>query len=331
MIRATAAALVAPKEPLRLIERDVPPPAAGEVTLKLEACALGLSDWDVAMLDGLPRTPLVLGAEGVGRVVAAGDGVALTVGARVAVTPLASTCDACPLCERGLAQYCPQVSVHGFGHDGALTTHGNFRAQHLVPVDDGVDAGQVCAVLSGGWAAVGGAQAAGLGAGQTVGIWGIGGVGALAVQVAVRRGAHVVAIEPEADRRQLALRLGAERALAPDDVSALKRSLHAALMCTPSTQALVQAHRSLQPAGTLVALGGGPATRVDLPLFDTVARGLTVKGSFLGSRAELLEVRDWLQAGALTMPVVEVPLAEAPARLYALRDLGFLGRIVFRM
>ncbi len=48
VIRATAAALAAAKEPLRLIERDVPPPAAGEVTLKLEACALGLSDWDVA-------------------------------------------------------------------------------------------------------------------------------------------------------------------------------------------------------------------------------------------------------------------------------------------
>lgn len=321
----TAAALVRAKEPLQLITRDLPPPAPGEVTLQLEACALGLSDWDVAMLDGLPRTPLVVGAEAVGRVVA-GD---LPHGTRVAVTPLASTCAACPLCERGLSQYCAKVELHGFARDGALATHGNFRAQHLLPIDDGLDAAQVCAVLSAGWGALGGVQAAGVGAGQTIGVWGVGGVGALVVQIARRRGARVIAVEPEADRRTLALTLGAEQALLPGDADRLRRSLHAALMCTPSTQAVAQAHRALQPAGTLVLLGGGPATRIDLSLFDSVARGLTVKGSFLGSQSELLEVRDWVRAGALTSPVVRVPLAEAPERLYALRDLGFVGRLVF--
>ncbi len=329
MISQTAAALVHAKEPLQLITRALPPPAPGEVTLRLEACALGLSDWDVAMLDGLPRTPLIPGAEAVGRVVAIGEGVGWNVGDRLAVTPLASTCAACPLCERGLAQLCPKVELHGFARDGALATHGNFRAQHLLPVSDALDAAQVCAVLSAGWGALGGVQAAGVGNGQTVGVWGIGGVGALVVQIAKRRGARVVAVEPEADRRALALTLGAEQALHPDEAGTLRRTLHAALMCTPSTQALTQAHRALQSAGTLVLLGGGPATRMDLPLFDTVARGLTVKGSFLGSHSELLEVRDGLQAGALSSPVVRVPLVEAPARLYGLRDLGFVGRLVF--
>lgn len=329
MTHSTAAALVAAKEPLQLITRVLPPPAPGEVTLALEACALGLSDWDVAMLDGLPRLPVVLGAEAVGRVTACGAGVALQVGARVAVTPLASTCGACALCERGLEQYCAKAELHGFGRDGALTTAGNFLAQHLLPVSDAVDAAQVCAVLSAGWGALGGVQAAGVGAGQTIGVWGVGGIGAPVVQVAKQRGARVIAVEPEADRRAQALALGAERALHPDDGAALRRTLHAALLCTPSTQAIVQAHRALQPGGTLVLLGGGPATRFDLPLLDTVTRGLTVKGSFLGSRSELREVRDWVEAGTLRSPVLRLPLAEAPERLYALRDLGFLGRLVF--
>jgi propanol-preferring alcohol dehydrogenase len=328
-LQQTAAALVRAKEPLEVITRPLLPPGEGEVPLQLEACALGLSDWDVAMRDGLPRTPLIPGAEAVGRVVAVGPGVSVAMGARLAVTPLASTCDACPLCERGLAQYCPKVEVHGFARDGALASHGHFRAQHLVPVSDAVDARQVCAVLSAGWGALGGLQTGGVGAGQTIGVWGIGGVGALVVQLAKRRGARVVAVEPEADRRTLALSLGAEQALPPAEAGALRRSLHAALMCTPSTQALAQAHHALQAAGTLVLLGGGPATRIDLPLFETVARGIAVKGSFLGSRSELLEVRDLVEAGALTSPVVHVPLAEAPARLYALRDLGFVGRLVF--
>lgn len=331
MTPSRAAALVRAKEPLELIDRELPPPAPGEVTLKLEACALGLSDWDVAMLDGLPRLPVVLGAEGVGRVVARGDGVALAVGQRVAVTPLAFTCGACALCERGLEQYCAKVEVHGFGRDGALTTFGNFRTQHLVPIDEGLDAAQVCAVLSAAWSALGGVQAAGLGNGQSVAVFGVGGVGAQVVQIARMRGARVFAVEPEADRRELALSLGAERALRPDEAQALKHTVHASILCTPSTQAIVQAHRALQPAGTLVLLGGGPATRFDLPLFDTVARGITVKGSFLGSRSELLEVLEWLRAGRLQAPLVRVPLSEAPARLYALRDLGFLGRLVFEL
>lgn len=329
MTASRAAALVAAKEPLKLIDRTLPPPPRGEVTLKLEACALGLSDWDVAMLDGLPRLPVVLGAEAVGRVTACGDGVALQAGQRVALTPLASTCGACALCERGLEQYCARVQLHGFGRDGALTTAGNFLAQHLLPIDDSFDAALLCAVLTSGWSALGGVQAACIGNGQTIAVFGVGGVGAPVIQVARMRGARVIAVEPEEDRRALALRLGAERALHPDDAPSLKHSVHAALVCTPSTQAIVQAHRALMPSGNLVLLGGGPATRFDLPLFDIVARGISIRGSFLGSRSELLEVLGWVRAGALQTPFVRVPLADAPERLYSLRDLGFLGRLVF--
>jgi D-arabinose 1-dehydrogenase-like Zn-dependent alcohol dehydrogenase len=326
---STAAALVAAKEPLKLITRTLPPPERGEVTLKLEACALGLSDWDVAMLDGLPRLPVVLGAEAVGRVIACGEGVTLGVGQRVAITPLAFTCGACALCERGLEQYCAKIQVHGFGRDGALTTAGNFLAQHLLPIDDALDAALVCSVLTSAWSALGGVQAAAIGNGQTIAVFGVGGVGAPVIQVARMRGARVIAVEPEEDRRALALRLGAERAIHPSDAPSLKHSVHAALVCTPSTQAIVQAHRALLPAGNLVLLGGGPATRFDLPLFDLVTRGITVRGSFLGNRSELLEVLEWVRSGALQAPFVRVPLADAPERLYSLRDLGFLGRLVF--
>ena len=329
MTSSLAAALVAAKEPLKLVTRTVGPPAKGEVTLKLEACALGLSDWDVAMLDGLPRLPVVLGAEAVGRVTARAEGVALEVGQRVALTPLASTCGACALCERGLEQYCAKVQVHGFGRDGALTTVGNFLAQHLVPIDDTFDAAQLCAVLTSGWSALGGVQAAAIGNGQTIAVFGVGGTGAPLIQVARMRGARVIAVEPEEDRRALALQLGAERALHPSEAGSLKHSVHAALVCTPSTQAIVQAHRCLMPAGNLVLLGGGPSTRFDLPLLDIVARGISIRGSFLGNRSELLEVLEWIRAGTLKGPYTRVPLADAPERLYSLRDLGFVGRLVF--
>ncbi len=331
MTASLAAALVAAKEPLKLITRTLPPPPRGEVTLRLEACALGLADWDVAMLDGLPRVPVVLGGEAVGRVVACGEGVGLPLGQRVALTPLASTCGACALCERGLEQYCARIQLHGFARDGALTTAGNFLSQHLLPIDGSFDAGHLSAVLTSGWSALGGLQAAAIGNGQTVAIFGIGGVGGPAIQIARMRGARVIAVEPEADRRALALQLGAERALHPNDAPSLKHSVHAALVCTPSTQAIALAHRALLPSGNLVLLGGGPSTRLDLPLFDLVTRGICIRGSFLGNRSELLEVLEWVRSGTLSSTPVRVPLAEAPERLYALRDLGFLGRLVFEL
>ncbi len=329
MTASIAAALVAAKEPLQLIGRTLPAPAKGEVTLKLETCALSLSDWDVAMLDGLPRLPLVLGGEAVGRVTARGEDVSLAVGQRVALTPLASTCGACALCERGLEQYCARIVLHGFGRDGALSTAGNFWAQHLLPIDDTFEAALLCSALTTGWSALGGVQAAGVGNGQSLAVFGVGGVGAAVVQVALMRGARVVAVEPEEDRRALALAFGAERALHPNDALSLKHSVHAALVCTPSTQAIVLAHRALMPSGHLVLLGGGQSTRFDLPLLDVVSRGISVRGSFLGSRSELLEVLGWVRSGALKPRFVRHPLAEAPHRLYALRDLGFLGRLVF--
>jgi D-arabinose 1-dehydrogenase-like Zn-dependent alcohol dehydrogenase len=99
----------------------------------IEAGALGQPDWGQAMLDGLPRAPRVPGLAAVGRVETAGEGVQLTRGQRVGLTPLASSCGRCSACLAESPSRCEAAALHGFHVDGALCTAGCFSAQHLVP------------------------------------------------------------------------------------------------------------------------------------------------------------------------------------------------------
>lgn len=317
-----AIALTRPKEPLERIELDLQAPGPGEVRLRLEACALGLRDWDVLTLDGVPRLPLIAGQEAVGHIEAVGEGVALAIGARMAVTPLATSCAACQLCERGLERLCAKAQWHGFHRDGALSTHGVFAAQHLLSVPDDVAAHQLACLVGSGWSALGALRLAGVGAGQHVAIYGCGGVGHLAIQIARAMGATVHVIEPDADRRHLAQSLGANLG-----VPAL--GVDVALVCTPSTQAITQAARVVARGGTLMLVGTSPTGRFDLSLADTVFQGLTIRGSVLGSRSDLNEVIDLHRRGAVRATVDSAPLESAIERLWWLRDGGFVGRLVF--
>lgn len=324
-----AAALLRPKEPLVLVPRELAPPGPGEVRLALEACGFGQLDWNVAMLDALPRTPLVPGAEAVGMVQAVGEGVTtFAVGSRVGLTPLAHTCGACELCELGLERYCAKATLHGFHVDGALCTHGNFAAQHLVALDAAADAFALSALMGSGWAALGACRAGGVGVGQRVAVLGIGGLGHLAVQVAKHLGATVYAVEPEPQRRALASSLGATASVTPLEAPKALPLAHAALVCTPSAQAIALAVRLVQKGGTVVLAGVSPNGRFDLAVADLALRGVALKGSFLGSTSDLTDVLALHAQGALKPVTQALLLSEAPEALYQLRDQGFLGRAV---
>lgn len=324
-----AAALSRPKEPLVLLERALPPPGPGQVRLAFEAAGFGQLDWNVAMLDALPHLPLIPGAEGVGVVEALGEGVTtLAVGARVGLTPLATSCGACERCELGLERYCAQATLHGFHADGALATHGNVAAQHLVPLAQGPSAQELAPLVGTGWSALGACRSGGVGVGQRVAVLGVGGLGHLALQLARHLGAQVSAVELSPERRAHATALGAVQSVAPAEALKALQPVHVALVCTPSAQAIAQAVRLVQKGGAVVLAGTSPNGRFDLALADVALRGVSLTGSFLGARADLLEVLALHAAGKLEPTTRLLRLEEAPLELYALRDLGFLGRTV---
>ena len=297
-----------PREAVHRVTRPGRPPGPGEVPVQLEACALGQLDWNLLTLDAPPRLPLTPGHEAVGTV----------QGRRVLLTPLAHGCGTCGACQRGEARFCVEVKWRGMHAEGLLCSEAVVEASSLVPIDAAFSPELAC-IGGSGWTAVGAVRALGLGAGARVGVFGIGGVGHLVLQVARAADLEVFADDVDPARLQVARALGAQVASVP---------LEGAVVCTPSMQALQKAVRAVRPGARVVFTGTSPAGRVDLPAADLTWKGLTLVSGLLGTTADLHEAIRLIHGGRVRPQVEVIRLSEVPSKLWDLRDLGFTGRLV---
>ena len=204
----------------QLTVTDVPIPVPGpmEVLVKVQACGICLSD--VHLIDGtLPGFLPVLtpGHEAAGVIEALGEQVqGWRVGQRVAMTG-GKPCFACANCVRGRLDECLQFMIMGFAYDGAWAEYIAVPAFTLTTVPDHVPIEQA-AILADAVSTpyAGLVDRAGLKPGETVGLWGIGGLGVHAVQIARMVGAAtIIAVDPNEAARERALAMGADHALDP--------------------------------------------------------------------------------------------------------------------
>ncbi|TKJ18947.1 zinc-binding dehydrogenase [Blastococcus sp. CCUG 61487] len=256
-------------------EVPVPRPGPGEVLVRVEAAGICLSD--VHLVDG-SLTPLfldgpevTLGHEVAGTVAELGPGVAAwTVGDRV-------------LLQAG-EQRNELVYTRGVDYDGGWAQYALATATTLVAVPDDLPLEQACIVpdaVSTPWASI--VETAAVRAGQAVGVWGIGGLGAHAVQLLRLAGAApIVAVDPVPAARERALAFGADLALDPaDDVATRVREftggagLAVAFDFAGVAAVREQAVATLERAGSLVLVG-----LTDQPL--AIERGTAF--SYLGQR-----------------------------------------------
>ncbi|HVX44747.1 MAG TPA: alcohol dehydrogenase catalytic domain-containing protein [Mycobacteriales bacterium] len=213
---------------VRVLDVDPPgPPPPGWVTLRMTACGICGTDVEeytdgpvVVPVQPHPLTgtcaPLTLGHETVGVVEAVGEGVTLRPGTAVAVDGNIS-CGECEHCRRGTATLCPKLGSLGQHFDGGLAEFLLAPEFTCFPYSDGIPA-DVAVFAEPLSVAVRAVARAGIGVGTDVGIVGAGTIGQLCLQVARRAGARTVTvIEPHPGRRDLALRLGADIAVAPGE------------------------------------------------------------------------------------------------------------------
>jgi alcohol dehydrogenase, propanol-preferring len=328
----SAVVLTAPRGAIALASVSLAEPGAGEALLKMEACGLCHSDLFVASLEKLPLVPLTLGHEGIGRVVALGAGVArFSVGDRAGITFLASTCGACELCLTGRERFCGHQLNFGYTVPGALAGYAVVPASLLVRVPDALPAAEAAPLCCAGWTAYGALREAGLRPGQSVALFGMGGLGHLAVQYARHLGLRVAAIDVSENKLEMARSLGADLALAAENAG---RSLQkqwggadAAIVLTGSPAAIQQAFRSLKRTGTLI-VSGLSTNQYELPIVDTVLKGISIRGSYLGTRADLEEVFRLAQSGVGRAHIETHSLDEAPALFETMRRGEILGRAV---
>jgi propanol-preferring alcohol dehydrogenase len=331
-IQTTAVMLHEPRGTIEVKQVSVPAPGPGEALVRMEACGICHSDLFVAGLPQLPLLPLILGHEGIGRVEAVGEGVTgLAPGNRVGITFLAATCGQCDLCHSNRERFCPRQLNSGYTIHGALAGYAVVPAQHLARISDGLSAAEAAPLCCAGWTAYGALREAGLEPGRTVALFGMGGLGHLAVQYARDMGLKVAAVDIAEQKLALARQLGAEIAVPAENAGrALQKEyggMDAAVVLTPSPAAIQQAFRSLKRTGTLVLVGLSSHS-YELPIVDTVLKGITVRGSYLGTRGDLEQVFRLAESGAVKTHVETHDLAETPRLFEKLRGGELLGRAV---
>ncbi len=332
--RTLSAVLAQARGPVSIESIYLGEPAPGEVLLRMEACGVCHSDLFVSGLEKLPLAPLTLGHEGIARVEAVGAGVSdWKAGERAGITFLGTTCGTCEWCESGRERFCPRQTNFGYTLHGALTEYAIAPASALVRVPEGLAAVDAAPLCCAGWTAMGALREAGLAPGQSVALFGFGGLGHLALQIARAQGLRVAAVDLSEEKLQMARDGGADIAVHGDNAGrSLQREFggaDAAIVLTPSSAAIQQAFRSLKRTGTLVLVGLA-MNQYELPLVDTVLNGVTIRGSYLGARKDLGEVFSLAAAGLLRPHVETHSLAETPAVLERLRSGELLGRAVIR-
>jgi propanol-preferring alcohol dehydrogenase len=307
-------------------------PGSGQVLVRMEACGLCHSDLFVSSLEKLPLAPLTLGHEGIGHIAALGQNVTgLQVGDRVGITFLASTCGACDLCQSGRERFCPRQLNFGYTVQGALAGYVVAPAAYLVRVPAALPAAEAAPLCCAGWTAWGALRESGLHPGQSVALFGMGGLGHLAVQYARHLGLRVAAVDTSEPKLEMARSLGAELALGAADAGrALAKQwggVDGAIVFTGAPAAIGQAFRALKRTGLLITAGLS-TNQYELPIVDTVLKGVSIRGSFLGTRADLDEVFRLAQQG-VGRPHVEIhPLHAVPELLERMRRGEIAGRAV---
>ncbi|MBC9733410.1 alcohol dehydrogenase AdhP [Nocardioides marmotae] len=332
-----AAVVTSFDKPLELQERPVPAAGPGQVLVRIEASGLCHTDIHAAHGDWpvKPSPPFVPGHEGVGIVEAVGQGVtAHAVGDRVALPWLGHACGHCDYCIDGWETLCEEQQNTGYSIDGTFAEWALADATYAVRVPEGISPVEAAPLTCAGVTTYKAVKVAHIRPAERVAVFGIGGLGHLAVQYARLVGGTVIAVDVNDEKLELARDLGADHtvnAATGDPVAAIEElgGADVAIVLAVIPTVFEQAFASLRRGGRLVCVGLPPEKDgpMALPIFPTVLKGLSVIGSIVGTRQDLTEVFELHALGRTRViaetrrledvndAVAEVLEGRAPARL----------------
>jgi alcohol dehydrogenase len=358
-----AARPYATSSPLDVRTLELDPPRPGELLVRVQAA--GVCHSDLSVVNGSrPRpVPIALGHEAAGIVEDVGVGVRDVRPGDHVVLVFVPSCGRCPECAAGSPALCRAGNAANTAgellaggrrlHDGVADVHHHLgvsafselvvvdRSSAVVVEDDvpfDIAALMGCALLTGVGAVLNTARVR---PGQSVAVFGMGGVGLSAVMGAVVTGASpVFAIDPMLAKRQLALDLGASDAFTPDEASERIRELcpagvHYSFEAVGSEQVLEQAFEVTSRGGTTVAIGlPHPAKQLAIPAARIVAEARTLIGSYMGSSQPQRDVPGLVnlwRAGQLPVERLrgtKIPLGGVAAAMDLLADGTALRQLV---
>lgn len=282
-----------------LVIEDVPLPEVPDGQLLVKVVASGVCHTDLHAANGdwpvKPSLPFIPGHEGTGFVARVGRGVKLAKeGDRVGVPWLHTACGHCEHCITGWETLCDAQQMTGYSVNGGYAEYVLADPGYVGHLPDTLGFEAAAPVLCAGVTVYKGLKVLDCKPGDWVAISGIGGLGHMAVQYAKAMGFHVIAVDIADDKLKLATQLGADmvvNAATQDAVAEVQkhvRGAHGVLVTAVSRAAFAQGIGMLHKRGT-VSLVGLPPGDFPLPIFDVVLNAKTVRGSIVGTRADLIE------------------------------------------
>jgi len=307
-----------------------------EILIKIEACGVCHSqlhgiegDWqDIGIPPTLPTVP---GHELVGKVVKIGSDVSrFNVGDRVGLSPLLGSCMECQYCDEGKEQLCEKMEVTGESLRGGYTEYINASEDFVTKVPDTMKPEHAAPLFCAGITAYKAVKAAEPATHKKIGIFGIGGVGHMAVQFAKLENCEIIAISRNQKHLDIAKRLGASDVMryTSDQNMFLKELknkhglLDAAIVFAPADQVTDTAIKSIKKGG-LVVIGTVGKISSFLAFEEK-----TIRGTLIGSRKDMEDVIRIADENNLEVVSEVFPLEQANEVLQKLKNSEIDARAV---
>lgn len=322
--------------PLKL--KSIPVPKMkikGDILLEIEACGVCRSNLHMIEGDwkdhGSPSVlPVVPGHEVVGVVKKADSARNVGVGDRVGITPLASSCLKCEYCTAGKEHLCERAEITGESVQGGYAEYISVNEEFVTPIPDNIDSAHAAPLFCPGITAYKAVKASEPARGRSVGIFGIGGVGHFAIQLAKLEGSRVIGISRTKKHIDLARKLGADNVITFQEsteqfIKNLKRQeglLDSAIVFAPSERAIGSAVQSVKKGGLVVVAVVG-----DIPNFFAFDEK-TIRGTVIGSRQDMADLVRIAADKSLDVVIETYRLAEANEVLARLKNSEVEARAV---
>jgi propanol-preferring alcohol dehydrogenase len=334
-----SAVLRALRTPLAIEDLPIPDPGPGELLVRVTAC--GVCHSDVHAIDGdwdpPPVLPLIPGHEVTGTVAALGEGAQeFKAGDRIGVPWMFWSCGSCEFCLAGMETVCKRTEATGYTQPGGYAEYMVAKGAFCGHLPDHLDLYELAPVLCAGVTTYRGLKRTGARPGQWVTVFGIGGLGHIAVQYARAMGLRVAAVDIAGDKLELARKYGAEvlvnsRDADPGRVIQEKvGGTHGAVVTAVSPRAFEQSTSVLRPGGVVsfIGLPGGDKDRIRLGISALVNGELSVRGSNVGTRQDLDEALAFAGNGLVKPMVEKQPLSRVNTVLERMRKGEIVGRVV---
>lgn len=336
-----AAVVTKPNQKIIMEERAIPKPGRGEVLIRVHACGVCHGDLDVQQgafpYTDLARYPIVPGHEITGIVEQVGPDVDWpSIGSRVGLPWLYSSCGHCDACDAGDETMCEKMEITGVTKDGGFQEYMLAPARHVTIIPEGLDLTEAAPLMCAGLTTFSGLRNAGFQPGYRVAVMGFGGLGHLGVLYAKAMGARVAVISSSPDKAKKAAELGVELFINSQQESVGDALLgwdggaDIILATSPSTDSINAALPGLAKHGTLVLLGVAETSLQVAPIHLILGKRKLI-GSITGNKKDITDMLKFSAVHGIRPNITQFPLSAANEALELIKSGTLSGRAVLVM